>query len=83
MLNLLPQTISIEPIYPLLRFLFFISRVQVEFNFKFCNVTYNMMPYARKIHYIFFVNIFHAELYLCDKFCVKYFQLMKITMKNS
>jgi len=31
---------------------------------------------------IFFINIFHAELYLCDKFHVKYVQLMKVIMKK-
>jgi hypothetical protein len=36
-----------------------------------------------KIHYDFFMNIFHVELYFCVKFRVKYFQIMKITMKNS
>jgi hypothetical protein len=34
------------------------------------------MPYARKIYYDFFINIFHAELYFCDKFHVKCFQIM-------
>jgi hypothetical protein len=29
------------------------------------------------------MNIFYAELYFYDKFRVKCFQLMKITMKNS
>jgi hypothetical protein len=27
---------------------------------------------------IFFMTIFHAELYFCDKFRVKCFQIMKI-----
>jgi len=34
-------------------------------------VTYNMMPYARKIHYEYFMITFHAELYLYDQFCIK------------
>jgi hypothetical protein len=29
-----------------------------------------------------FYEYFHAELYFLEKFCVKYFQIMKITMKN-
>jgi hypothetical protein len=41
-----------------------------------------MMLYARKIHYDFFMNIFYAELYFCDKFRVKCFQLMKIQQQQ-
>jgi hypothetical protein len=34
-------------------------------------VTYNMMPYARKMHYEFLMINFHVELYRYDQFCVK------------
>ena len=73
-LNLLPHTNSISLVYPYWDFSFFyFSTYKWNFNFKLCNVTYNMMPYARKIHYDFYINIFHIGLYLYGKFCVKMF----------
>jgi hypothetical protein len=51
--------------------LFYFSTYKWNFNFKFCNVTYNMMPYARKMHYEFLMINFHVELYRYDQFCVK------------
>ena len=56
-LNLLPQTISIGPTYSLLRFLFFFYFSTYKWT-KICNITYNMIPYARKIHYDFFNEYF-------------------------
>ena len=53
-LNLLPQTILIGPIYPLLKFLFFyFFTYKWNFSFKFCNVTCNTMPYAKRYIIIF------------------------------
>jgi len=45
----------------------------MEFYIKFCKVTYSMMPYARKIHYEFFIITFHVEMYIQDQFRIKSF----------
>jgi hypothetical protein len=80
-LKLLPQTILMVESTRNEISLFYFSTYKWNFNFKLCKATYNMMLYARKIYYNFFMNIFHAELYFFDKFHVKYLQIMKIIMK--